>query len=79
MRFTIDVTPGDHTTETGLVALAESIRLVLSQAVDHVAGGLFPEYAFDFYPDPTGTEQNTGEPAGTTLLRELRTRRGIDS
>lgn len=79
MRFIIDVTPGDHTTETELAWLAESIRLTLSEAVDCVAGNIFPEFTVDFHPDPTETSKDITEPAGTTLLRELRTRRGIDS
>jgi hypothetical protein len=46
MRYIIDVTPGDYTTESDLAAIAESIRLSLDAAVSDVSGYSFPEYTF---------------------------------
>ena len=58
LKFIIDVTPGDHTTETDLTRMREGIRITLSSAVNHVARDIFPELTFDFYgPAPGGDQE----------------------
>jgi hypothetical protein len=53
VKFIIDITPGDYTTEDDLLYQRENIRIELHAAVDVVAYRLFPEYTFNFQPEDT--------------------------
>ncbi len=46
MRFIIDVTPGDYTTEQDLTVQSPAIRAALNLAVNDIANNVYPEFRF---------------------------------
>lgn len=57
MIFTVEVTPGEHTTEADLTRVAKSVIIALQMGVDDAAHNMFPEFKFGAVaqmPEPSG-------------------------